>query len=123
MNPFVANSIVWPLAFVLVALFVLRSLRERISPIADGVVSGISKHASQFALLYALAFLLAMNASLEKVVSTFGALTRDQLAGLAWWQVGALLAGCFTPAVSTLIALIIKSPLESKPPAKGDVVT
>jgi TRAP-type C4-dicarboxylate transport system permease large subunit len=112
MDPFAANSLVWPLAFILVALLVLRQLRNRFEPITSGVVAGLSKHARIHALAYGLAFLLALNACLDELTETFAELTREQLVAMAWWQVGALVAGCFSPAVATVIALVVKSPLQ-----------
>jgi len=45
---------VWPLAFILVSLFILRRVGDDMRPIVNGVVGGVAKNAQQHALMYAL---------------------------------------------------------------------
>lgn len=82
---------------------------------------GLAEHARRQAMAYVLAFLLATSASLGAFIETFGGLTREQVAALAWWQISALLAKCLAPGVAAIIALLVKSPLQppdkSNPPA------
>lgn len=79
--------------------------------IVRSISEGLSAHARLHALAYTLAILLATNASISAFIDTFGPLTREQLAGLAWWQVLALVAKCLQGAVAALIALLVKSPV------------
>lgn len=79
------------------------------------ISAGLAEHARRQALAYVLAFLLATSASLGAFIETFGMLTREQMTALAWWQVCALLAKCLAPGVAAIIALLVKSPLQSPP--------
>lgn len=83
----------------------------------QSITAGLAEHAQRQAMAYVLAFLLATSASLGAFVETFGALTREQVAALAWWQICALLAKCLAPGLAAIIALLVKSPLS--PPAKA----
>jgi len=79
------------------------------------ISEGLAEHAKRQAVAYVLAFLLATSASLGAFIETFGALTRESMQALAWWQVAALMAKCVAPGVAAVIALLVKSPLQAGP--------
>lgn len=115
MDPFAANSFVWPLSLVAVALLVAWRLESDVAPITRGILAGLSEHARSHFLVYALAFLLATNAGIDAFTDTFGKLTRTEVSALAWWQVLALCGKCLQGPVAALIALLVKSPLNKEP--------
>jgi hypothetical protein len=107
MNLLSANSLVWPLCFVLVALFVLQRLRESLEPITSGVVKGLSVHAQRYAFSYALVCLYASAASLQALA--------DEATKLGWLYVAAA-AKIIQPGAVAVIAFV------TKPPTKGEAV-
>ncbi len=93
--------LVWPLAFVLVALFVMRKVGDDLRPIVNGVVGGLAKNASQHALGYAMASLLA----------TLGCL--QELAAVATdfhWVYVAAFAKVLQPGLAAIVGYVIKPP-------------
>ena len=101
MNPFVADSIVWPLALVLVALMVLRRFSALIDPLLHEVVGGLSGHAKRYAFAYAMAMVYAAAASLQALA--------DEATRLGWVYVAAS-AKVIQPGAVALIAYVSKSP-------------
>lgn len=101
MNPFVADSSVWPLAFVLVALMVLKRFSALIDPVATEVVRGLSGHAQKYAFAYAMAMVYAAAASLQALA--------DEATRLGWLYIAAS-AKVIQPGAVALIAYVSKSP-------------
>lgn len=104
-----ANSLVWPLSFLLVALLVLRQVREQLEPITTGVVRGLSSHAQRYALGYALACLYASAASLQALA--------DEATRLGWLYVAAA-AKVIQPGAVAIIAYVTKAPTQAAPEEK-----
>lgn len=93
--------LIWPLSFVLVALFVLRKVEEEIRPLVRNVVGGVAKNAQQYALMYAMAFIYASAASLQalgEVATQFG------------WIYVAAAAKVLQPGIVAVIAYVTKPP-------------
>ena len=93
--------LIWPLAFILVALFVLRQVRDDVRPIFVNVVSGVAVNAKQYSLMYAMAFMYASSASLQalgEVAIAFG-----------WIHVAAF-AKVAQPGMIAVIAYVTKPP-------------
>lgn len=107
MNVFAADSVVWPLAFVLVALVALRQLSGLIAPIAETVVSGLATHAQKYAFAYAMACVYAAAASLQALA--------DEATKLNWLYVAAA-AKVIQPGAVALIAYVSKSPSGKEEP-------
>lgn len=92
---------VWPLAFILVSLFILRQVRDEIKPIMAGVVSGLATNAKQYYLMYAMAAIYASAASLQalgEVATQFG------------WIYVAAGAKVLQPGIVAVIAYVTKPP-------------
>lgn len=93
--------LVWPLAFVLVALFILRKVEEKVNPIFVGVISGVATNAKQYALMYAMAFIYASAASLQAL---------GEVATSFHWVYLAAFAKVAQPGVVAVIAYVTKPP-------------
>lgn len=76
----------WPLAFVLVLLFILRQLREDVNPIMRNVIGGLSQDAAKNAKQYAIAVAFGLSASLSAFWDVFHDLTPEKFAAMSWHQ-------------------------------------
>lgn len=107
------TQFVWPLAAIVVALFVLRKVGDDLRPIANNVVNGLAKNAQQHALGYAMALLLATLGSLQALA--------EVAAEFHWVYVGAF-AKVMQPGLAAIVGYVIKPPAftqanpESNPP-------
>lgn len=93
--------LVWPLAFIFVALFVLRKVGNDIQPIVSGVIGGVAKNATQHALGYAMACILAVLSGLEAL---------GEVAAQFHWIYVVAAAKIMTPMLATVIAYLTKPP-------------
>lgn len=74
-NIFAADSLVWPLCFLLLALLVLRQIRDDVHPIFIGVVKGLTVSAQSNALYFGMMIICGLNAgfpALAAVAAKFG---------------------------------------------------
>ncbi len=60
-------NLVWPLAFVLVALLVLRKVESDFRPVVVGIVNGLASNAQQKASVYAMCCAYVAAASLQSL--------------------------------------------------------
>lgn len=92
---------IWPLAFLLITLVVLRKVEKDLQPVVNGVVGGVAKNAQKNALMYAMGIIYASAASLQalgEVATSFG-----------WVHVAAF-AKVAQPGVVAIIAYVTKPP-------------
>lgn len=103
------HPLIWPLAFLLVALLVVRQIRDEMKPVARAVVDGLAKHGARHSLAYAMAILYATAASLQALADV----ARD----MGWLYVEAF-AKVVQPGAVAIIAFVRPSPAESgtRPP-------
>lgn len=95
--------LVWPLTFLLLALFVLRKVEAELRPVFTNVVAGVAKNAQSNALQYAMGLALATLSSmqaLQEVATQFG---------WVWVAAGAKILG---PGLGTLVAFMKPSPVQ-----------
>lgn len=93
--------LVWPLSFVLIALFILRKADAVLHPIIVNVIGGVANNATQNSLVYAMAFMLAVLSGLQaagEVAVQFHFL----------WL--AAITKILTPMLATLVAAFTKPP-------------
>lgn len=107
MTFFETLNLVWPLVFLLLALFVLRKVEADLRPVFTNVVAGVAKNAQSNALQYAMGMALACLSSMQalaEVATQFG-----------WIYIaaGAKIVG---PGLGTLIAFMKPSPAQPPPP-------
>lgn len=95
---------VWPLAFILVALLILKQVRTDVRPIFVGIVSGLAETSKKNSLFYAMAIAYALAASLQALADV----SRD----LHWPLVEAF-AKVTQPGVVAIIAYVNKPPAAS----------
>lgn len=95
------NQIVWPLAFLLVALTLLRQLRNDLTPIFKSVIGGVAKNAQSNALVYGLAIIAATLSSLQEL----SAVAREQ-----HWLYAEIFCRVLQPALGTALAFAMKPP-------------
>ncbi len=100
----VCASLVWPLVVVLLALFVLRQLRQDVSPIFVQVVNGVAKSAGSNAPAYAIAILFGLSASLCAFVDVFKELNRPAILAMSWHQYLVCWAKVANPFVVAILA-------------------
>ena len=92
---------VWPLAFILVALIVIRKIGDDIRPVASAVIGGVAKNAAQHSLAYAMATILA-------VLSGLNALA--EVSTEFHWTYVVAATKILTPMLATIIAYLTKPP-------------
>jgi hypothetical protein len=83
------------------------------------IFAALQTHIARHALTYLIALLLGFAASLGAIYDNFWSVEPDQMAKLGWWQVVGLVAKCIAPFATTVVAYLIKSPVESSPRADG----
>jgi hypothetical protein len=98
---FAANSLVWPLCFLLVALIVLKQLREDVRPIFVNVVAGVAKNAQGNALFYAMAMMIGTLSSLQALA--------DVAREFHWVYVEAI-AKILQPGLAAVVGLMMRTP-------------
>lgn len=97
--------LVWPLTFIVVALFVLRKVEDGIQPVVKVVIGGVAKNAQQYALMYAMAMLYATAASLQALA---------EVATAFHWVYVAAFAKVMQPGTVAIIAYVTKPPAVSQ---------
>lgn len=103
LDPLAANSLVWPLTFLLVMLLILRGIERRVGPIVDSVVKGVAGNASSNAQAYAIAIMFGLVASGQSFVDVFSQLDQKTFVEISWHQYMAL---WFKPLVSFVAAVL-----------------
>lgn len=106
-----ANSLVWPLCFLLFGLLVLRQVREDVRPIFRGIVSGLAAKAQSNSVQWGIGLLMATLGSMTATIEVAHAM------GWVFIEMGAKIA---TPFIATLVTLSMKSPIrepQDLPPA------
>lgn len=93
--------LVWPLTFLLLALFVLRKVGDDMRPVFVGVVGGVAQNAKQYSLMYAMGALYATGASLQAL---------GEVATQFDWIYVAAFAKVAQPGVIAIIAYVTKPP-------------
>ncbi len=113
-------SLVWPLLVLLIALFVLRQIREDVHPIFVQVVNGVAKSAGSNAPAYAIALLFGLSASLSAFVDVFKDLNRGAILGLSWHQYLVCWAKVANPFVVAILAYATQNKFKggAQPPAQ-----
>lgn len=107
MNPndfLAANSLVWPLCFLLMSLLILRQLRDDVRPIVHGMTGALAAQAARYSAAWAMAGLYACAASFQALA--------EVAAQLGWVYVAAF-AKVTQPAFVAIIAFVSKSPGEA----------
>ncbi len=113
-------SLVWPLIVLLLALFVLRQIREDVHPIFIQVVNGVAKSAGSNAPAYAIALLFGMSASLSAFVDVFKELNRPAILAMSWHQYLVCWAKVANPFVVAILAYATQNKFKGgvQPPAQ-----
>ncbi len=107
-NLFAVNSFVWPLCFLLVALLVLKQVRDDVRPIFIGIIGGLTAKAQSNAVEWALLLLVATLGSMQQLIQT---------AQENHWLFVESFAKVATPFIGGIVAGMRISPLTSKTPA------
>lgn len=106
---FEASSIVWPVAFLLMFLFVLRKVESQVSPVVTVVVNGVAKTAAANATACAIAIGYGLSACLSAFYDVFNQLDAKSMVDMSWHQYFALWAKVLNPFVVTVLAYAAKS--------------
>lgn len=108
MNPsdaLAANSIVWPLCFLLFGLLVLRQVRDDVRPIFRGIVGGLAAKAQSNAVQWAIGLMMATLGSMQALIS---------VAQKMGWVYVEMIATIAAPFIATLVTLSMKSPIKDR---------
>lgn len=105
---FEASSIVWPLSFILIALIMLRQVREDVRPIFRGMVGTLATQSSTNAVAWAVGIMMGTLGSL-------GALS-EVAKGMNWPFLEAF-AKVAQPGLAAVVSYIMASPAQKPPPA------
>lgn len=101
---FHADSMVWPLTFLLIALLVLRQVRDEVKPIFSSIVGGVAKSAGSNATAYAIAIMFGLSASLSAFYDVFSQLDAKALTDMSWHQYFSLWAKIGNPFIVAVLA-------------------
>ena len=111
---------VWPLSFILVALFVLRQLGQKVEPVWDALAGGLAKNAGSNATQYATAIGFGLSASLSAFYDVFGNTTAAEVTAMSWHGYFGLWAKVLNPFVVAVLAYATQS--NFKKPLNGGTV-
>ncbi len=103
---FEANSLVRPLSFILIALILLRQLRDEVRPIFSGMIGTLAKQSSSNAVAWAVGIMMGTLASLQAL---------GEVAQQLHWIYVAAFAKVLQPGLAGIVAYIMASPAQ-KPP-------
>lgn len=95
---------IWPLFLFLLALLVLRQIKEDVRPIFVNIVSGVAKNAQSNAPAYAIAIGFGLSACIAAFIDVFQSLDAVKLHALSWHQYAALWAKVLNPFVVSVLA-------------------
>lgn len=96
-NPFVADSIVWPLTVLLIFLIVLWRVQQDVRPIFIAVRDGVAKEAGNNSAAYAIAIMFGLTAAASAFIDVFQHLTAEALAAMSWHQYATLWVKVLNP--------------------------
>lgn len=99
---FAANSMVWPLAFLLIALLILRQLKEDVRPIFVSMLGSLHQHSARNAVAWAFAIMTATLASLQAL---------QEVASQMGWVYVQVTAKVLQPGLAVLVAYGRPSPV------------
>lgn len=106
---------VWPLAFILVSLFVLRQLGTKVEPVWDSLIGALSKTAGSNATQYAAAIGFGLSASLSAFYDVFSDMTATSFHAMSWHAYAALWTKVANPFIVAVLAYATQSNFK-KPP-------
>lgn len=106
--------LVWPLCFLLVALLVLKQVKDDVRPIFIRMVDPLAKQAQENASDIGRAFLFGASASLAAWYDVFSQVDAVTMKGMTAWQLSALLAKVANPFIVAFLATLVKP--TSNPP-------
>lgn len=103
---FAANSLIWPLSFILIALILLRQLREDVRPIFRGMVGTLADQSSRNAVAWSLGLMMGTLGSLQAL---------SEVAHQMEWKYLEAFAKVLQPGLAAIVSYIMASPAQ-KPP-------
>lgn len=122
MNPFVADSSVWPMTVLLMFLLTLWRVQQDVRPIFIAVRDGVAREAGSNAAAYAIAILFGLTASASAFIDVFQHLDAASLAAMSWHQYATLWVKVLNPFFVAVLAYAtqnkfkVDKPLEVKTP-------
>ena len=102
------TTALWPLTFLICALYLLHHLREDIRPIVHGVIDSLGKQAGRNAIIWTMALMYACAASLQALA---------EVATQLQWLYLAAAAKVLQPGIVAVIAYVNKAPSPAEPTA------
>lgn len=112
----ILSSMVWPLVVLLLALFVLRQVRQDVHPIFVQIIGGVAKSAGSNAPAYAIAILFGLSASMSAFVDVFKEMNRPAIMALSWHQYLVCWAKVFNPFIVAVLAYATQNKFKNAPP-------
>ncbi len=109
MNPFAADSVVWPLTILLIALCILRKVEQDVRPIVVSMTRGLARQAETNAAPYAIALLFGVTAAASAFIDVFQAMDADRIAALSWHQYATLWVKIANPFFVAILAYVTQN--------------
>jgi hypothetical protein len=104
MNWQILEPMVWPLSFILVALFVLHTLREEFRPLVKPLIGGLSQSFATNSTQVAIAIAFGLSASLSAFYDAFSEMASKDLAALSYHQYFAIWSRVLNPFLVAILA-------------------
>lgn len=95
----------WPIAALLLVVFLAWWLCSDLRPIGTGMIQGIAAHAQKYAPSYGIAILLGLAASLQALADV-----ADKLG----WVYASAIAKVTQPGIVAMIGFIMRSPSQTQ---------
>lgn len=115
-NLFAANSLVWPLTFLVVALYVFKRLQTDLSPVVTSMVSSLAQQVAKHSLLFAVAIMFGLSSSLTAFYEVFQTIDDATAKSLSIYQFLALAAKCANPFIGGFLGYALgKGVMDAKP--------
>lgn len=101
---FAANSLVWPLVVVLIALLLLKKAEDGLRPVFNSIIGGVAKNAGSNATFYAMAIMFGLSASISAFVDVFKDMDNTLWSAITWHQYASMWARVLNPFIVAILA-------------------
>lgn len=115
---FAADTIVWPLCYLLGCLcvvYIAQKFYQDVRPIVVGVRDGVAKQAQSNAPAYAICILFGLSASASAFIDVFHQLSSEALRLLSWHQYATLWVKVFNPFIVAVLAYATQNKFVKSP--------
>lgn len=101
---------IWPLCFVLVALFVIRAIGEDAKALARWTATTVTSQGGKHAMFFAIVIGFGLQAFGTGFYDNFWPIEPPEMAKLGWWQVLAALLKSMSFAIGIMVGYALRGP-------------